>query len=336
MNVLKKILWIALWTGSCAALSGQQSQSYTQYLFNRFLLNPAAAGSDGFSSVGVIIKDQWSGLTGAPSNQSLTAQVRLPEEGLFGTRVKRASSGFSPEKVGMGISLYNDIRGPIRTTGGQLAYAYHLENRSGQLSFGLSINMFQLYLDRNKMFTADEDIFLNSSRLNTFVPDALFGVHYTTPDFYLGASISNIFQSFLMLGGRNSSSYRIERQYNLLGGYIFALSHEWSLVPTMLFKATRTAAQLEGNLMLYYFDQFWGSLAYRTGGGGVPGSACLTFGARYKQYYFGYAFDYSLSNIRRYSYGSHELMVTITFRQTERFFRYRRRYEYQNTIPSGR
>jgi type IX secretion system PorP/SprF family membrane protein len=335
MKQLKKILCIALFALGCVALKGQQSQTYTQYLFNRFLLNPAAAGSDGFSSVGLIIKDQWSGLTGAPSNQSFIAQVRLPEEGLFGTRkvVKRGASGFSPEKVGMGISLFNDIRGPIRSTGGQLTYAYHLEDRNGQLSFGLSVNMFQLYLDRNKMTTADEDIFLNASHLSTFVPDAAFGLHYTTPNYYVGASVSNIFQSFLMLGGNNSSSYRIERQYNLLGGYIFELNREWSLVPTMLFKAARGVMQLDATLMLYYYDQFWGSLAYRTGGGGVPGSACLSFGARYKKYYFGYAFDYSLSNIQRYSYGSHELIVTITFGQTERFFRYKRRYEYQNTAP---
>jgi type IX secretion system PorP/SprF family membrane protein len=320
-------------------LKGQQSQTYTQYLFNRFLLNPAAAGSDGFSSVGLIIKDQWSGLNGAPSNQSLIAQARLPKEGLFGTRkVRRASSGFSPEKVGMAISMFNDIRGPIRTTGGQLTYAYHLEDRTGQLSFGLSVNMFQLYMDRNKMKTEDEDIFLNSSRLSTFVPDAIFGIHYTSSDYYFGASVSNIFQSFLMLGGNNSSSYRIERQYNLLGGYIFELNREWSMVPTLLFKTTdQLVSQLDATLMLYYFDQFWGGLSYRTGGGGVPGSACISFGTRYKNYYFGYAFDYSMSNIRRYSYGSHELMATITFGQTERFFRYKRRYEYLDTTPrSGR
>jgi hypothetical protein len=54
------------------------------------------------------------------------------------------------------------------------------------------------------------------------------------------------------------------------------------------------------------------------------------FGARYKQYHFGYAFDYSLSSIRRYSYGSHELMATITFGQSERFFRFKHRYKFQD------
>ncbi|MDR1865201.1 MAG: type IX secretion system membrane protein PorP/SprF [Bacteroidales bacterium] len=321
---------------ACGGLKGQQTQPYTQYLFNRYLLNPAACGSDGFSSIGLVIKDQWTGFSAAPSTQTFTAQARVPREGLFGTRTRRSTGFFSPENVGVGISLFNDMRGPIRTTGAQLTYAYHLEDRTGQLSFGLSVNMFQLFLDRDKMITEFEDFYLNNSDLNTFVPDAIFGLHYTTHTYYVGISAANVFQSFLMLGGRNSSSYRIERQYNLLGGYIFDLNPEWSLVPSLQVKTTdRRAMQLDVNLNLYYFDQFWGGLAYRTGGGGVPGGVSAMFGARYKQYYFGYAFDYSMSSIRKYSYGSHELMAVITFRQTERFFRYNRRYEYQTTRGSS-
>jgi type IX secretion system PorP/SprF family membrane protein len=244
------------------AAHSQQTQPYSQYLFDRYLLNPAAAGCDGYSSIGVVIKDQWAGFKGAPVNQVLNGQIRLPREGLFGTHTKRRTGGYSSENVGMAISLFNDVRGPIRTTGGQFTYAYHLETHSGQFSFGLSVNMFQLYLDRNKIITEDEDIFLNGSRLNSFVPDAAFGMHYTTEDYYFGLSVSNVFQSFLMLGGRNSSAYRIERQYNLLGGYIFQLEEEWSLVPTVLVKVNELpVVQTDINVMLYYFDQFWGGLS---------------------------------------------------------------------------
>jgi type IX secretion system PorP/SprF family membrane protein len=320
LHILLRAGLFLLW---CSTARSQQTQPYTQYLFDRYLLNPAACGSGGYTHVGLVIKDQWTGFKGAPSNQMLSGQVRLPREGLFGTRNRRRSAGrgYSPENVGVGVSLFNDIRGPIRTTGAQLSYAYHLENQTGATSFGLSVNMFQLYLDRNKIVTEEEDIFLNSSRLSSFVPDAVFGIQYATRDYYIGVSVSNIFQSFLMLGGRNSSAYRIERQYNLLGGYIFEINQEWSLVPTVNGKFNdRISMQLDINVIMYYFDQFWGGLSYRTGGGGAPGSASIMFGARYKQYFFGYAFDYPLSNIRRYSYGSHEIRFSITFGQKERFF----------------
>jgi type IX secretion system PorP/SprF family membrane protein len=316
---------------SCITVNAQQSQPFTQYLFNRFLLNPAAAGSDGFSSVGVVIKDQWTGFSASPTNQTLTGQARLPRQGLFGSRSRRGTSGFfSPENIGVGVALFNDIRGPIRTTGAQFTYAYHLEDRFGQLSLGLSANLFQLYIDRGKIETEDDDMFLNASKLNSFVPDASFGIHYTTRDYYVGLSVSNLFQSFLMFGGRNSSNYRIERQYLLMGGYIFELNPEWNIMPTLQGKMNEHGiGQLDINVMGYYYDQFWGGFSYRTGGGGNIGGVSLLFGARYKQYHFGYAFDHTLSSIRKYSYGSHELMVTITFGQSERFFRYNRRYEFQ-------
>jgi type IX secretion system PorP/SprF family membrane protein len=229
------------------------------------------------------------------------------------------------------------MRGPIRTTGMQFTYAYHLEDRLGQLSFGLSASVFQLRIDRNKITTEEDDHFLNASDLNSLVPDASFGIHYTTKDYYAGFSATNLFQSFLMFGGRNSSDYRIERQYLLLGGYVFEIDKEWSIVPGAQIKFNEHGVgQGDINVMAYYFDQFWGGLSYRTGGGGAAGGTSILFGARYKQYHFGYAFDYTLSSIRKYSYGSHELMVSITFGQSERFFRYKRRYEFQSGGNPGR
>ncbi len=323
---------------SCTVTRGQQSQPFTQYLFNRFLLNPAACGADGYTSIGLTVKDQWTGFSKAPSNQTLSGQVRLPREGLFGNRKRGSSGGFNPENVGLGIALFNDMRGPIRTTGGQFTYAYHLEDRYGQLSFGLSASLFQLYIDRDKIDTElGYDKYIDGNKLSSIIPDASFGMHYTTKDFYVGFSAANLFQSYLTFGGRNSSDYRIERQYLLLGGYIFEASKEWSVVPTAQIKFNEHGVgQIDLNVIAYYFDQFWGGLSYRSGGGGAAGGTSLLFGARYKQYHFGYAFDYTLSSIRKYSYGSHELMLSITFGQSERFFRYKRRYEFQSSGQSGR
>jgi type IX secretion system PorP/SprF family membrane protein len=324
----------------CLPVRGQQSQPFTQYLFNRFLLNPAAAGSDGYTSLGIIIKDQWSGFSKAPTNQTLIGQVRVPREGLFGTKMRgRNKGGFSPENVGLGVALFNDIRGPIRTTGGQFSYAYHLEDRYGQLSFGLSASLFQLHIDREKLELFDEnDPMVYGNKLSSMIPDASFGVHYTTKDYYAGFAASNLFQSFLTFAKNRRSDYlRMERQYLLMGGYVYEVTKEWSLVPAAQVKFNEHGVgQMDLNVMVYYFDQFWGGLSYRTGGGGAAGGTSLMFGTRYRQYFFGYSFDYTLSSIRKYSYGSHELMASITFGINERFFRYKRRYEFQSSGQAGR
>ena len=325
---------VAVLTLTTSTVSGQQSQPFTQYLFSRFLLNPAACGADGYTSVGLTAKDHWTGFPGSPSNQTLTAQLRLPREGISGRRFGYHTSGvFSPENVGLGLTLFNDMRGPIRTTGGSFTYAYHIEDLSGQLSFGLTTSFSQLYIDRDQIITElGRDRYIDETKLSSFIPEAAFGVHYTNSNFYTGLSASNLFQSYLTFGGRNSSDYRLERQYTFLGGYVFDINREWAFVPGTQVKFNeRLAAQVDGNLMFYYFDQFWGGLSYRSGGGGVVGGASMIFGARYNQYYFGYAYDHALSNLQRHSYGSHEIMVVIAFAHDERFFRYRRRYEFQDS-----
>ncbi|MDR1865031.1 MAG: PorP/SprF family type IX secretion system membrane protein [Bacteroidales bacterium] len=299
----------------------QQSQMYTHYFFDRFLLNPAACGSNGYSALGVTVKDQWTGIKETPFVQMLSAQARVPRTGLFGTRKKRPTGIFSPENVGVGLSLYNDVRGYVRTTGARFAYSYHIKTETEQLSFGLALNLFQLFMDRNKILTEYDDDFINAARLNSLIPDAAAGIYYTTRYLYAGLSASDLFQSYLALGGSNTSSYRIERQYNLMAGYIFELDRYWSLSPSALVKMTELpVAQMDVNATLYYDDRIWGGVSYRTGGGGVPGGVNVMFGAAYKQYFFGYAFDYVLSNIRRYSFGSHEVMLAITFGQNDRYY----------------
>ena len=301
------------------------------------MLNPASCGADGYTSIGIAAKDQWTGFKGAPSNQTLYGQLRVSRNGLFGKYNHTGRGGYLPENVGLGFAMFNDMRGPIRTTGTQFTYAYHLEDRTGQLSFGLTASLFQYYIDRNKLTTADYDQYLHSVKLNKVIPDALFGVHYTTSDYYAGFSVSNLFQSYLAFGGRNSSKYRIERQYLLMGSYIIEADKAWSLVPSLQCRFTeRGAIQADVNMMAYYFDRFWFGVSYRTGNSLIDGGASLMFGTHYKEYYFGYAFDNSLSSIRNYSYGSHELMVSYTFGKYERFYRYSRRYEFQNIRQPGR
>ena len=39
---------------------------YSQYLYNKFLINPAHAGSDGYTSLNLTVREQWVGYAGAP------------------------------------------------------------------------------------------------------------------------------------------------------------------------------------------------------------------------------------------------------------------------------
>ena len=334
MSAKKRYIILVIMALLTTTVCGQQSQPFTQYLFNRFLLNPAACGADGYTSVGLIVKDQWTGFAGAPFNQTLTAQVRVPREGFFGKGgMFRSQDGFNPENIGLGFTMFNDVRGLIRTTGGSFTYAYHIETETSQFSFGLATSFSQLYIDRNKIVTElGYDRYIDANRLSTFIPEAAFGMHYTARDYYAGFSVSNLFQSYLTFGGRNSSGYKLERQYLVLGGYVFEINREWTLVPGIQFKINeRAATQIDVSAIIYYYDQFWGGISYRSDEGGSSGWTSAIFGVRFGNYNFGYAFDYSIGNMQKFSYGSHEIMAIVTFGKVDRFNRLRRRYEFQDS-----
>jgi len=46
--------------------AGQQLPLFSQYIMNGFILNPAMAGYDGYTSVNTTVRQQWLGFEGAP------------------------------------------------------------------------------------------------------------------------------------------------------------------------------------------------------------------------------------------------------------------------------
>ena len=53
----------------------QQAPVYSQYLLNGFLLNPAVAGSEGYTAVNLPVGGQWVGLTDGPPTYALSFQT---------------------------------------------------------------------------------------------------------------------------------------------------------------------------------------------------------------------------------------------------------------------
>jgi type IX secretion system PorP/SprF family membrane protein len=60
-----------------AGLDAQQLPVYSQYIFNKYLINPAVAGADGYTSINLTTRQQWAGYKGAPQTYSLSGQGRL-------------------------------------------------------------------------------------------------------------------------------------------------------------------------------------------------------------------------------------------------------------------
>jgi type IX secretion system PorP/SprF family membrane protein len=303
----------------------QQLPMYSQYMMNGFLINPAVAGSDGYTTASLTSRDHWAGLSNSPKTYAISIQTRVlwkkagvAQRSLFSPKSLTKRSG----KVGLGAYIFKDHNALIDRTGGQITYAYHMFLRNTQLSFGLAASAFQFKIDQDKLVFRDSEPLLAEGFENLlFVPDFSFGVYLLNAKNFAGFSAAQLFQTRIKIGS-NNVDYRMMRHYYLMGGHSFSISDNSEIEPSAMIKATELGfVQADINMKYYYKEFYWLGVSYRT-----QTSVGLLLGGRAGKVYFGYAFDYNLSDIQRYSIGSHELNISIKFGDSTRRYKWMKRY----------
>lgn len=326
--MLRRILYIIAFLIFSGSLTGQQLPIYSQYYFNQYLLNPAVAGADGFTSFNLTAREQWLGYSGAPRTYSFSYQTRLLKKSyiLKNTSVKRKQ--YRPKsdgKVGLGGYVFNDRNGLIERTGIQASYSYHTWLYGGtQLSFGLAASAFHFRIDEEKIqFEDPDDPILNSDlRKGVFIPDANFGVFVLNYRYNFGFSAEQLFQSYAKIGNSGYENLRMLRTYYLMGSYTFSLSPENDIQPNILVKMSeQIKPQVDIGAKYLFKEDFWLGISYRT-----TDVIIASLGARFENLYFGYAFDFSFNEIQSVTYGSHEIMLAMKFGSTLRRYRWLDRY----------
>ena len=326
MNMRKRITTIFIFSILSLTISAQQIPLLSQYMFNGFLVNPAVAGADGYTSVTLTAREQWLGLAGAPKTHIIAFQGRLTRNNHV-SRNRSVWKRFSPKsrsgRVGLGGFIFNDKNGLLDRTGAQFTYAYHLKMRSNQLSFGLSANIYQYSIDRNKLtLENDNDALISNSDLKMYIPDFSFGTYYTSKNFYTGFAIAQLTQSSLQLSKNNSSQFRTFRQYSITAGYNIDINKKVSIVPSVYLKVTnQLVSQVDVSTKVYFYESYYAGLSFRTGSAFI-----IMGGITVDKFTFGYAFDYNLNAIQKHSFGSHELMAAVKFGDSVRRYKWINRY----------
>jgi type IX secretion system PorP/SprF family membrane protein len=316
----------------------QQFPIYSQYWTNKFLLNPAVAGHEGYTSFNLTARKQWAGLEGSPGTVAVSGQTRLVRNSHIsrGKNVrKRRKSMTRGGKVGVGGYVFTDDLGAINKTGFQGTYAYHISLSKSQLSFGASLVGMQYHLNKDEITTDTPDELINASATNGYVFDGNFGVYYSDRNMYGGFSSQNLFESFFKLNNSEGSAVKLEREYLFIGGYRYDFTDDLFIEPSFNLKLTESlVSQIDLNFTTYIKEDYWAGLAYRSGSSSVSsettsgsGSSIIIYGgARVDKFYFGYSFDYTLSSIQSYTYGSHEIMVAVKIGDNARRYRWLNRY----------
>lgn len=299
------------------AVKGQQAPIYSQYMFNKFLLNPAMAGAEGYTSYTLTSRVQWAGFKDAPVTNSLNFQTRFIKKSASGEKVSPFSDNYG--KVGIGVNIYDDRRGLLAQTGAELTYAYHAKiDDKIQLSFGLTYSMSMFRLDKSKLELYEPDDYLSMNNLSLWVMDFNAGIYLTTDKAYIGFAANRILPNNLIpsLTTRIESpeyvEMKLKRNYNLMAGYRFALDKNWGIEPSCFVKSTDKIrlSQIDLSCRTYYKRDFWAGIGVRSGN-----ALTANMGVRWNNIYFGYGYDFTLNKLQTYSAGTHEFIITFKIGQ---------------------
>ena len=292
--IRKLYLFIFLITTFCGF--AQQLPQYSQYMLNEMAINPAVAGRDDFAEVRSNNRHQWLGITDAPRTYMLTLQGPIKDK-----------------NMGLGMNIYTDIVGPTRRTGINFSYAYHLKLQSDlHLSLGLSAGLQQWGIDGSKITLREEgDQQLINSYRTAPLPDLGAGIYFYKKDkFYFGFSLPQMYQAPIGLYDGSSNKSKLVSQINVNGAYKIEIDEQFTVEPSFLVKYQKPApVKVDIGGRVIYKKEIWAGLVYRH-----KDAVSFLLGYMFKDYLsIGYSYDITTTQVRKYSSGTHELMLGLKF-----------------------
>ncbi|TMI66166.1 MAG: type IX secretion system membrane protein PorP/SprF [Bacteroidetes bacterium] len=297
---MKHIVNIGLILLISANVSGQQLTSSSFYDMQGSLHNPSMAGVNKHGMVGGSFRSMWSGVPGGPETQFLFGSFYLPNI-----------------NSGLGAYLYNDVTGPTKRIGAQLAYAYQIQLKNeASFSLGIEARLQQFSFDQAKLQQAlgSNDPVLGSTDTQ-FKADAGFGINYTAKKLQVGASVSQLVQSKLDFysGSYNRTEEgKLYRHYYLHANYKWRTDANTEVIPNFLFiYLPNSPLEFQGGVRVEHKEQFFWGVGFR-----AHQSWMLSAGVHIKKKFtVGYSFDIFTTPLSTYDKGgnAHEVMLRYDF-----------------------
>lgn len=302
--------------------TAQQKPQYTQYIFNNFLLNPALSGMENYTDVKIGHRQQWEGINDAPRTSFVSAHMVLGDKYLWRNALSLPENGdppmgrsylqnytSSPAHHGLGFMAVNDNAGPLSFLNVALTYAYHLKlNNSLNFSLGTAVGISHVSLDMNALNLEDQnDPALSNAGNSEIKPDLSVGVWLYGARFFAGASVQQILpQEISFSENPNYNTGKEVPHVFLTAGYKLFVDDEISATPSfMLKKVANIPLSYDANLKVSFKDKFWVGGSYRKND-----SFAALAGINFNNILnLTYSYDYTTSELRSYTSGSHELVL---------------------------
>ena len=281
-------------------MHGQQDPQYTQYMYNMNIINPAYAGSRENLSFGLLYRKQWAGIEGAP------------ETGTF--------FGHSPigNNLGLGISAISDQIGPVKETNlyADISYTLRLGGEH-RIAFGIKAGATFHDIGLTDLDLIDETDPFFQENINSTTPNIGAGFFYYTEKYYFAVSVPNLLSSVHL----DANGFKIgsdTQHYFVTGGYVFDLSRNTELKPSLMIKSAFDApTSLDVNVNARFYKKFEIGASYRLDDS-ISGLVNFAVTPSFR---IGYAYDSVTSDIRPYAPASHEIMLLFDLNFSKRVSR---------------
>lgn len=307
MKILRIILLFLFSPGVLCA----QDPGYSQFFANPIHLNPAYAGTTELPRMVMNYRNQW------PQSGNSFTTYSMSYDQLTGN-----------SKSGLAVQVYYD-REPnnvINTSSGMFSYSHHIQlGLETFMTLGLQGGLVYKQFDMNRLvFPSNIDQI--SGEISGTQPYVISESNKVYPDFAAGTvgQYRRLFWGLAVhhLTQPNESIFegdhkgKVPVKITLNAGmrtrqlHHGLLSREFTLSPNILYQHQGSFKQL--NLGMYMIEKsllfgawFRNNLDVR------PDAFIFLLGMAQKRFQFGYSFDYTLSKLSNYSYGSHEISLTF-------------------------
>jgi len=274
------------------SLSAQQDVLYSQYMFDKMLVNPAYAGSSRWVVGSLKNRMQFMKIDGAPRTNLFTFQAPIQSK-----------------NIGLGAKVIQDNVAANQTFTATGFFSYHIGFGKGKLSFGLEGGVKYDMYDYDDLVRIDpDDPVITPGTGSLMVPEITTGIFYQSARFYLGASAYHLYKPegsgpFDAITGVPL----VKRNFYALGGIFIELGDHVFLEPGFLIKYMSSAPlQADINLAAIFFDRFAIGLSYRS----MDAAVAFVKVDITKNLKVTYSYDYRISALADYTGGSHEFAIS--------------------------
>ncbi len=314
----KRIVLIAFMMITTALHLKAQDPEFSQFYANPLYLNPALAGTSAFPRVVTNYRNQWP----RQGNTYVTYNLTYDK---FVNSIKGG--------IGLKVMYDRELNGVVNSINTSFLYSYHIK-ASDRLFFTMALEAGFIY----KQFNTSGLIFPGMIDQGTgtitgtmplpfedgqkIFPDFSFGAAGQMDDVYFGIALHHLTQpDQSILEGDQVG--RLPMKLTLHAGakghrfHRELFSRAFTLSPNLVYQQQGSFKQINAGIYMKEELLTFG-MWYRNNLSVRPDALIAMIGIQREKFQFGYSFDFSLSNISAYSYGSHEISLTFFFGEYHR------------------